>query len=242
MSHQLEIKCVVFESHRLNTKLGELTTRKEKAEKETLCVYELLHRSPKKCRGNFVFERVIPMHYSPPLKKSCIVRNVLPKHCSSFPKHCSFPFPKLCSSFLEHMLSFPTTNAHFQQHVLSFPQTHARISSIRYWEAHAQSAEQNATKRTLLLGRIRMATANLYALVNEHGAGAGHIERIPSTELQLMKIQVFIKDLEDVVNDFEAELALQAADHNGELLESAGIMVGQPFCSIFFWLLYILWS
>jgi hypothetical protein len=73
-----------------------------------------------------------------------------------------------------------------------------------FWEAQATGAEQSATKKTLLLGRIRMATANLYALVNAH-SGAGQMERIPGTEKQLEKIQVFIKDLEDVVNDFEAE-------------------------------------
>jgi len=81
-----------------------------------------------------------------------------------------------------------------------------------YWEAQAQSAEQNATKRTLLLGRIRMATANLYTLVNAHAPG--NIERIPGTEKQLEKIQVFIKDLEDVVNDFEHDMAEQAAETN----------------------------
>ena len=41
-----------------------------------------------------------------------------------------------------------------------------------YWEHQAQASEQSATKRTLLLGRIRMATANLYALVNAHTPGS----------------------------------------------------------------------
>ena len=73
-----------------------------------------------------------------------------------------------------------------------------------YWESQAQQAEQNATKRTLLLGRVRMATANLYALVNAHAPGAtSSKERIPNTEKQLDKIQIFIKDLEDVVREFE---------------------------------------
>lgn len=74
-----------------------------------------------------------------------------------------------------------------------------------YWESQAQQAEQNATKRTLLLGRIRMATANLYALVNAHAPGSGstNAERIPNTGKQLDKIQIFIKDLEDVVKEFE---------------------------------------
>ena len=60
-----------------------------------------------------------------------------------------------------------------------------------YWESQAQQAEQNATKRTLLLGRIRMATANLYALVNAHAPGSGstNAERIPNTGKQLDKVR-----------------------------------------------------
>lgn len=82
-----------------------------------------------------------------------------------------------------------------------------------FWEAQATGSEQNATKKTLLLGRIRMATANLFALVNAH-AGAGNMERIPGMEKQLEKIQIFITDLEDVVNDFEREvLGQNAAAH-----------------------------
>lgn len=73
------------------------------------------------------------------------------------------------------------------------------------WESAAQTAESSATKRTLLLGRIRMATANLYALVNAHG-GSTTLDRIPNTEKQLDKIQLFIKDLEDVVTEFEADM------------------------------------
>lgn len=73
------------------------------------------------------------------------------------------------------------------------------------WEGAAQTAESSATKRTLLLGRIRMATANLYALVNSHG-GSSTLDRIPNTEKQLDKIQLFIKDLEDVVIEFEADM------------------------------------
>jgi len=86
-----------------------------------------------------------------------------------------------------------------------------------FWEAQATGSEQNATKKTLLLGRIRMATANLYALVNAH-AGAGNLERIPGTEKQLEKIQVFIKDLEDVVTDFEREVLGAQADAQGHMV------------------------
>lgn len=86
-----------------------------------------------------------------------------------------------------------------------------------FWEAQATGSEQSATKKTLLLGRIRMATANLYALVNAH-AGAGNMERIPGTEKQLDKIQVFIKDLEDVVTDFEREVLGQQAEAQGHIV------------------------
>eukprot|EP00039_Didymoeca_costata_P030570 m.30232 g.30232 ORF g.30232 m.30232 type:complete len:348 (+) comp8185_c0_seq1:263-1306(+) len=79
-----------------------------------------------------------------------------------------------------------------------------------YWEHAAQAAEQNATNRTLLLGRIRMATANLFALVNAHTPGAATLERLTVTEKQLDKIQVFIKDLADVVQEFEENFSATA--------------------------------
>lgn len=80
-----------------------------------------------------------------------------------------------------------------------------------FWDHAAQAAESGATNRTLLLGRIKMATANLFALVNAKDTGSAALERINVTERQLDKIQVFISDLEDVVKEFEAEIVANIA-------------------------------
>lgn len=59
-----------------------------------------------------------------------------------------------------------------------------------YWENQATLAENAACKRTLLLGRIKMATANLYTLVRASQKNRGSTERISRTDIQLDKIKV----------------------------------------------------
>lgn len=73
-----------------------------------------------------------------------------------------------------------------------------------YWENQAKMAENGATNRTLLLGRIKMATANLYALVERRGRAGD--EKVASTDKQLDKVKVFIEDQQDVYREYEQSL------------------------------------
>ncbi|CAH3013753.1 unnamed protein product, partial [Porites evermanni] len=60
--------------------------------------------------------------------------------------------------------------------------------------------QNTAAKKTLLLGRIKMATHNLFMLVNRHLKQNTVIE---VTEKQLEKIQVFIQDLTQITNEIK---------------------------------------
>jgi len=76
------------------------------------------------------------------------------------------------------------------------------------WESQWTHIQNTAAKKTLLLGRIKMATHNLFMLVNRHLKQSTVIEL---TEKQLEKIQVFIQDLTQITNDIRrAETAATA--------------------------------
>ena len=74
-----------------------------------------------------------------------------------------------------------------------------------HWDAVAHTSESTATKRTLLIGKIRMATANLYQQVE--GGASQHIP----TESQLDKIQVFLSDLQEVASEYERSRVRETA-------------------------------
>lgn len=78
-----------------------------------------------------------------------------------------------------------------------------------FWEKQLSQVQSSASKRTLLLGRIKMATANLYTLVQKrlHVANDASADTIQ----QLDKIQVFIQDLQDMTNEYERGLLETAA-------------------------------
>lgn len=73
-----------------------------------------------------------------------------------------------------------------------------------YWENQAKQVESTATKRTLLLGRIKMATANLYALVESRAKSSQ--DKIASTDKQLDKVKVFIQDQQEVYGEYQMSL------------------------------------
>lgn len=68
------------------------------------------------------------------------------------------------------------------------------------WESSWTHIQNTAAEKTLLLGRIKMATHNLYMLVNRHLK-----QEIPaeSTIEQLSKIETFIQDLTHIANDIK---------------------------------------
>jgi len=68
------------------------------------------------------------------------------------------------------------------------------------WESQWTHIQNTAAKKTLLLGRIKMATHNLFMLVNRHLKQTTVIEL---TEKQLEKIQVFIQDLTHITSDIK---------------------------------------
>ncbi|KXJ27520.1 coiled-coil domain-containing protein 42 homolog [Exaiptasia diaphana] len=68
------------------------------------------------------------------------------------------------------------------------------------WESQWTHIKNTAAKKTLLLGRIKMATHNLFMLVNRHLGQTGAIEQ---TEKQLEKIQVFIQDLTQITTEIK---------------------------------------
>ncbi|XP_065055065.1 coiled-coil domain-containing protein 42 homolog [Rhopilema esculentum] len=68
------------------------------------------------------------------------------------------------------------------------------------WESQWTFIQNTAAEKTLLLGRIKMATHNLYMLVNKHLK-----QDVPAegTMDQLSKIQTFIQDLTHIANDIK---------------------------------------
>ncbi|EDO39885.1 predicted protein [Nematostella vectensis] len=80
------------------------------------------------------------------------------------------------------------------------------------WESQWTHIKNTAAKKTLLLGRIKMATHNLFMLVNRHLGQTGMVDM---TDKQLDKIQVFIQDLTQITLDIKrAENAITASGAN----------------------------
>lgn len=66
------------------------------------------------------------------------------------------------------------------------------------WESQWTRIKNTAAKKTLLLGRIKMATHNLYQLVKRHQKQTAQAE---DTMEQLNQIRLFIQDLTQVTNE-----------------------------------------
>ncbi|CAH1801382.1 unnamed protein product [Owenia fusiformis] len=69
------------------------------------------------------------------------------------------------------------------------------------WEAVWTHIKNTAAKKTLLLGRIKMASHNLYQLVNRQQKGPS--TQSEDTAEQLQKIQIFIQDLSQITSDIK---------------------------------------
>lgn len=77
------------------------------------------------------------------------------------------------------------------------------------WESKWMYIQNTAAEKTLRLGRIKMATHNLFMLVNKHlASGAVPVE---STTEQLAKIQTFIQDLTQITNEIRRSENAQTA-------------------------------
>ncbi|XP_077995509.1 coiled-coil domain-containing protein 42 homolog [Glandiceps talaboti] len=68
------------------------------------------------------------------------------------------------------------------------------------WESVWTHIKNTAAKKTLLLGRIKMATHNLFMLVNKH---LRQQQLVEDTTEQLSKIQVFIMDLTQITQEIK---------------------------------------
>ncbi|KAH3886209.1 coiled-coil domain-containing protein 42 homolog isoform X2 [Dreissena polymorpha] len=68
------------------------------------------------------------------------------------------------------------------------------------WESQWTHIKNTAAKKTLELGRIKMATHNLYQLVKRHQRQAAQADETPE---QLTQIQMFLEDLNDIVRDLK---------------------------------------
>ncbi|XP_071478707.1 coiled-coil domain-containing protein 42 homolog [Diadema antillarum] len=77
------------------------------------------------------------------------------------------------------------------------------------WESVWTHIKNTAAKKTLLLGRIKMATHNLFQLVNRHSKTSSGTD---NTLEQLTKIQMFIMDLTQITTEIKrAEVAANSA-------------------------------
>lgn len=68
------------------------------------------------------------------------------------------------------------------------------------WESVWNHIKNTAAKKTLLLGRIKMATHNLYQLVKKHQKQAGAADE---TNDQLIQIQTFVQDLNQITSEIK---------------------------------------
>jgi len=68
------------------------------------------------------------------------------------------------------------------------------------WESQWTHIKNTAAKKTLLLGRIKMATHNLFLLVHRHSKQQTMVEQ---TDKQLEKIQTFIQDLTQITGEIK---------------------------------------
>jgi len=75
-------------------------------------------------------------------------------------------------------------------------------SSAAHWESKWTHIKNTAASKTLELGKIKMATHNLYLLVMNRQRG-GVRETVDETSEQLDKIQVFIQDLNKITDEIK---------------------------------------
>jgi len=75
------------------------------------------------------------------------------------------------------------------------------------WESKWTHIQNTAAKKTLLLGRIKIATHNLYQLVCKHSKGT--VQPTENTIVQLERIQTFIQDLTQITNEIRRQEAEQ---------------------------------
>jgi hypothetical protein len=68
-----------------------------------------------------------------------------------------------------------------------------------FWQAEWDHTIKNATQKSLLLGQIKMATANLFNVVKSHLNN--RLNWTNDTSLQLEKIQQFIMDLSQITEE-----------------------------------------
>ncbi|XP_004594809.2 coiled-coil domain-containing protein 42 isoform X1 [Ochotona princeps] len=70
-------------------------------------------------------------------------------------------------------------------------------SDVIIWESRWAHIQNTAAKKTLLLGTIKMATLNLFQIVNKQLKDTAHVS-LEDTHKQLDMIQQFIQDLSDI--------------------------------------------
>lgn len=71
------------------------------------------------------------------------------------------------------------------------------------WESKWTHIENTAAKKTLLLGKIKMATHNLFQLVNSHQKTKKDEVELEDTSEQLNRIQTYIQDLNQITLDIK---------------------------------------
>ncbi|XP_063754100.1 LOW QUALITY PROTEIN: coiled-coil domain-containing protein 42-like [Eleginops maclovinus] len=71
-------------------------------------------------------------------------------------------------------------------------------SEVLDWETKWNHIQETASKKTLLLGQIKMATLNLYEMTCQDKKGEEVVD-INDTEKQLDMVRMFIKDTDDIV-------------------------------------------
>jgi len=79
------------------------------------------------------------------------------------------------------------------------------------WESKWAHIQNTAATKTLLLGRIKIATHNLFQLVNKHLKQPIASVALDDTTSQLDKIQVFIQDLTQITQEIKRVEAAHAS-------------------------------
>merc|ERR1712173_477444 len=91
-------------------------------------------------------------------------------------------------------------------------------SEAVHWESKWTHIQNTAAKKTLLLGRIKIATHNLYQLVCKHSKGT--VQPTENTIVQLERIQTFIQDLTQITNEIRRQEAEQREKELREKIKS----------------------
>jgi chromosome segregation ATPase len=84
----------------------------------------------------------------------------------------------------------------------------AQAAAVK-WESEWTRIQTTAAKKTLELGQIKMATHNLFVLVNKHLQRKIPPSEADQTLLQLDKIQTFIKDLTEITHEIQRNESAQ---------------------------------